>query len=799
MELGVEHATADGDGIPPSFEGRRDLVGRDALLARAVAAIADPAVRLLTLTGPGGIGKTTLARAVAAAASPAFPDGVALVELAAERDPDRLLLAVVQALELEPEEGEAPLATLARSLAGRRLLVLDNLEQLLGGTAPLGELLGVCPGLTMLATSRTRLNLRHEHELAVPPLTLPDADSASRPPLEEVAASAAVQLFVRRAQQVNPAFGLTPSNVAAVAEVCRRLDGLPLALELGAARLRLLSPEALLARLDHRLELLSGGPRDAPERHRTIRYAVGWSVDLLRPDERRLFGYLAVFAGGCTVDDLEAVTAAIDGDRGTAQVSVLPAIEALIDGALLQTGADANGDARLTILESVRDVAAEALARDGRTDLARRCHAARYLAVAERDGPGLRSDSATQLRVWNRLNADIGNLRAALAWFLAEGNAAAGLRLAAGLDWFWSDGAYLWEGIDWIERLVAVAAAGEGGATVPPLIWGEAHRVLAMLHEWLTHEDEAERAVAEAIRALTESNAYASLAEVLIAASGAALERGQLGAARAHAERCLALAEDHGLEWSGASMGVNLAIILTLQGETAAAVAQAETAIERYRRVGERGNVIAAINTMGLAQLMGGELPVAARSILAALDAAASTAGTDEGEGQFLQAIFNNVGQLAYRLGQPGTAVRMLAAAAAERSRTGVPTRKPIQAVVDGELGLLRAALGEPRFHAEWATGLALTQSEQIALADRLLRESISPTLTGKLAALSPRELDVLRLIVAGCADKDIGDQLFISRRTASQHVSNVLAKLELTSRTAAATYASQHGIRGLP
>lgn len=471
-------------------------------------------------------------------------------------------------------------------------------------------------------------------------------------------------------------------------------------------------------------------------------------------------------------------------------------MEVLIDGALLQPGTDANGDPRLVMLESVRDVAAESLGRDGLTDLARRRHAERYLAVAERDGPRLRSDTASQLTVWNRLNADIGNLRAALTWFVETGDATGGLRLAAGLDWFWSDGAYLWEGIDWVERLIAVADAAGMREAIPRLVWGEAHRVLAMLHEWLGREDEAEAAVAEAVRALAESDAHESLAEVLIAAAGAALERGRLAEARAHAERCLALADGHGLDWSGASMGINLAVILTLQGETTAAVARAAAAIERYRRVGERGNVIAAINTMGLAHLMGGDLDAAAASFLAALDAALPTAGTGEGEGQFFQAIFTNVAMLARRLGEDEAAVRMLAAAAAERRRTGVPTRKPLQVVVDAEIDLLRAALGEPRFHAAWAVDFATPQGEQIALAGALLRGRISPTLTGKLAALSPRELEVLGLIVAGCSDKEIGDRLFISRRTASQHVSSVLAKLELTSRTAAATYATQHGLR---
>lgn len=769
-----------------------DLVGRDALLTEVVALLSDPTVRLVTLTGPGGVGKTTLARTAARLAAGTFPDGVALVELAAERDPERLPLAVVQTLGLEPAPGERPLATLARGLDGRRLLVLDNLEQLVGGVGIFDELLAFRPGLTLLATSRTRLNLASEHELVVPTLTVPVAAARS---LDEIAASPAVQLLARRARRVNAAFTLAPGNAAAVAEVCRRLDGLPLALELGAARLGLFSAEALLARLDARLELLSGGPRDAPSRHRSMRDAIGWSVELLGSAERRLFALFSVFAGGCTQDDLAAVAGSLAEDGGPA-FDVRSAVEALRAGSLLHETVDANGDPRLAMLESIRDVATERLSESGDAERARRAHAAHYRAVAEREGPRLRSETYTQLRVWNRLEADITNFRAAAAWFLERGDAAEGLRLVTGLDWFWSDGAYLREGVEWLDRLLALT--GDPSA-LPPGLWATAHRVLTMLHGRLGQDDQAARTAEEAIRALAGTDDPAMLAETLGLAAGAALARDDLVAARNYTERCLALTEAIGQVWDIAYMQTRLAVILTYQGETAAAAAHAAVAVAGYREAGDIGNLPRPMLALATASLLGGDLDAAAEHLLAAIEAALPAAGTGQGEGWYLRDIFTAVAVLAHRLGAAEPAVRLLGAADAEARRTAPPSDRLFQPHVDQALAELRSALGEPRVAAEWAAGSALSQPEQIALAESSLRDQLTPPLTGKLAALSPREREVLRLVMAGCSNREIGDALFISAQTASKHVSHVLSKLGLVSRTAAAAYAAAHGLRPAP
>jgi predicted ATPase len=306
-------------------------------------------VRLLTLTGAGGSGKTRLALALAEQVLPAFSDGVCFCELAPIDDAAVVLPTVAQALGLQEAGGEPPLERLKAFLFDRELLLcLDNLEQVAEAAAELAELLAAAPALRLLATSRERLHLQAEHEYPVEPLPLPDA--AALPSLEALARVDAVALFLERAQAVKPDFCLTEENADAVAAICRRLDGLPLALELAAARLKLLAPEALLARLEHALELLTGGARDLPARQQTLRATIEWSYQLLSEPEQRLFARLAVFVGGCTLEAAEHVCQAD-----------LDTLQSLVDKSLLRRGEDARGQRRFTMLETVREYALERL------------------------------------------------------------------------------------------------------------------------------------------------------------------------------------------------------------------------------------------------------------------------------------------------------------------------------------------------------------------------------------------------------------------------------------------------------
>ena len=384
------------------------FVGRERALAEVRRLLGD--TRLLTLTGAGGVGKSRLALEVARAVRPAHPDGVWLVELAALTDPAAVPHAVARALALR-EEPDRPLTeTMVAALATRRLvLVLDNCEYVLDACAPLVDaLLRGCAGLRVLATSRERLHLSAEQEYPVPPLAVP-ALRRSLPP-EYLGAIEAVHLFVDRAQAVRPDFRLTEVNADAVASICRRLDGLPLALELAAARVRLFPPTELLARLERRLPLLTGGPRDVPARQRTLRDTIAWSHALLTHAEQRLFRRLAVFAGGCTAGAADAVCA-------TGDLDVLAALDSLVGKNLVQQEEQPGGDARFAMMETIREFALDHLATSGEEPELRRRHATHFLALVEASGAVLVGTAQDR----QRLAAEEDNIRAALHWLVQHG------------------------------------------------------------------------------------------------------------------------------------------------------------------------------------------------------------------------------------------------------------------------------------------------------------------------------------------------------------------------------------------
>ncbi len=431
-----------------------------------------PEVRLLTLTGPGGVGKTRLALRVAEDLAADLPEGVVFVGLAALTDPALVLPVLAQTLGVR-EAGDCALGEqLAAALRGRVvLLVLDNLEQV-GEAAPqIADLLAAVPGLTVLVTSRVPLRLAAEHRFPVPPLAVPAAREA--PGVETLAQAAAVRLFVARAQAVRPDFTLTEANAATVAGICARLDGLPLALELAAARVAHLPPGALLARLAPRLPLLTGGARDLPARQRTMRDAIAWSHDLLQPGEQLLFRRLAVCVGGFT---LEAAAGVCQGgeasgsrDAGGAvssstsrppdsSTSVLHGVAALMDASLLREETGGDEEPRYRMLETVREFGLERLSESGEEKGVLQAHAAYFLALAEAAEPALVGPDA---EAWQaRLEAEHDNFRAALGWSISGGEAETALRLGAALWRFWARRGHLHEGRGWLER--GLAQAGEG-------------------------------------------------------------------------------------------------------------------------------------------------------------------------------------------------------------------------------------------------------------------------------------------------------------------------------------------------
>jgi predicted ATPase len=408
------------------------FIGREREVRAARELLLRDGVRLVTLTGPGGTGKTRVALQTTAEVLDAFEDGVVFVELAPIAAPTLVVPTVAQAVGVRDAGNRPAMEALEAYLRDRRLLLLlDNFEQVVAAAPDIARLLAACPGLKVLVTSRAPLHLSGEHEYPVPPLPLPivgDPGSTA-----ELAANPAVALFVQRAQEVRPDFGLTDENAATVAEVCRRLDGLPLAIELAAARIKLLPPRELLARLERRLPLLTGGPRDAPERQRTLRDAIAWSHDLLDDVEQVLFRRLSVFVGGCSIQAAGGVCVA-DADLG---FDVLDGVASLLNKSLLRREDGPGGEPRFSMLETVREYALERLEACGETTAIRRRHAEFFLDLAERIEVELWGPDQSALL--DRCEAEHDNFRAVLAWTQGAGDdPVTALRLAAGLAQFWN-------------------------------------------------------------------------------------------------------------------------------------------------------------------------------------------------------------------------------------------------------------------------------------------------------------------------------------------------------------------------
>jgi len=673
------------------------------------------------------------------------------------------------------------------------LLVLDNFEQIVPAAPIVAELLTTCRGLRLLVTSREPLRLRGEHEYAVPPLALPDAQH--RPTPDELARYAAAALFVERALEIRDDFVVTPENAPAVADICARLDGLPLAIELAAARVRLLTPEAMLARLERRLPLLTGGARDLPARQRTLRDAIAWSYDLLTPVEQDLFRRLAIFVGGCSFEAAEAAATAEIGDPRwvLAPDEVLDGVESLIAKSLLRRLPGEDTALRFTMLETVREYGLEQLQAAGELHALRRWHAGYFLALAEEADVRLRGP---EQRVWlDRLEAEHANLRAALEWGLTEDRQSdAALRLSGALAWFWVSRAFISEGHRWFDRALA--------DSLPHPV----ARLRALYGlGWLAHISYDTRTAQACLRpALDLAHEFDdrwAVAWILHLLGRDAYFADDAATARAFAEQSLEVARAVGDEWLVAWALHLLGLAAHIQGDYPTAAAWYEEAIGIRQRIGFREGLGICSFLLALTRYHQG-------------DYASAHALTREGvlvlhEARSMFSIQNPLAGAAILAAftRPEQAVRLAGAAHALGEATNIPPIPLVVGPLNTVLDRLRGALDPDDFAAAWTQGQAMSLDEAVAEAlaveapsatdDRVTPATTSPMTARSTppAGLSPREIEVLRLIAAGRTNKEIAEALVLSFRTVERHVTHLYEKIGARGRADATVFALRHGL----
>jgi predicted ATPase/DNA-binding XRE family transcriptional regulator len=725
------------------------LIGRKQDLAALRNALLRSETRLLTLLGPPGIGKTRLSLAVTRDIQAAFSDAASFVALAPLGDPALVLPTLAQTLGITESAGQPLLETLKAALYSKRLLmVLDNFEHLLDAVPDVVELLEACPGLKALITSRVALHVRGEHLYAVPVLLLPDLTHL--PAIGTLARIPAVALFVDRAQAIRPDFRLTAQNARTVAEICVRLDGLPLAIELAAARIRLLLPEALLARLEQRLAVLTDGARDLPLRHRTLRAAITWSYELLDAGEQVLFARLGLFVGGCT---LEAAKAVCNRDDDL-PFEVAEGIASLLDKSLLQLGDGADGEPRFLMLETIREYALERLAARGEVDALRAQHFAQYLALAEAAESHLRG--AEQIIWAERMELEHDNLRAALAWaherVAAEdsstGGAEAELRLAGALFWFWDLRDYVSEGRRWLERALAQT---NGTARTPARATAlyAAGGLAANQSDFVTARARLEESVA-IWRELGDTRGLALALSVGNSLGWVTFQEGPVAAARALFAEGLALWRELGDRWglAWALWGLGAAV---QHDDPATARPILEESVALFREVGDRSGLAFTLVGLGLVARLEGDYTWAGALVeecltlghelrnKAIISVALQHLGKvvqAQGDEQRALALYQEsvalaqplehkenivlclvgLGGVAGAVGQAERAARLLSAAETLYDTIGLPWPE-MRADYDRYVAAVRAQLGEATFAAAWAEGQAMTQEQAIAYA----------------------------------------------------------------------------------
>jgi predicted ATPase/DNA-binding CsgD family transcriptional regulator len=816
---------------------RSSFVGREREIEEVERGLAS--TRLLTLTGVGGSGKTRLALEVARDLLEAYPDGAWLVALAPLSEEALVPKAVAEALGV-PERSREPLSdTLAEVLGERRLLlVLDNCEHLLEASARLVDnLLDSCPSSRILATSRESLGVEGEVRWLVPPLSVPEPRQAT-PSSEELEAYESVRLFVERAKGRDPTFSLNPQNALAVGEICRMLEGIPLALELAAARVGTLSIEQISQRLTDSLNLLTGGGRTRLPRQQTLEGTLDWSHGLLSEEEKKLFGRLSVFAGGWTLEAAEAV--GVGG--GIEKREVLDLLSGLVEKSLVVArGSDQRG-VRYRMLEPVRHYAREKLEEEGEAEEVRRRHATFLLALAEDAEPRLRTPEDAE---WlERLEREHDNTRATLSWALEKGEAELALRLGGALGVFWQAHGHWSEGRKWLEGALAKDARASVGApaavrikALEALFWltydqFDLARMEAVAQEAVELGAEAEigSGLAASLRIMLGTRAWVGgdyergkdlleeslaisrkaddkvkIAEALFQLGGAVSGLGDIARAKEVYEEGIAVCREVGYTYRLPDILLSLGYVCLLEGDYERGAALNGEAIGLYRERGNRGHLQYALDNLGWAALLQGDRERARtsyqESLVVCKESGDKLIASESLEGM---ACISGADGEALRAGRLFGAARALketlrAAVAYQHGPEEEAWREPY-------LTTARSLLGEDSWEEVMAQGRAMSMEEAIeqALSEEeaststpssTLEQASASSLPEHPAGLTSREVEVLELVAEGLTNAQIAQRLFLSPRTVHRHLNSVYHKLGVRSRTAATRFAMEHGL----